>query len=356
MNGFKTLVFVALSAAWSTQASARQYAWCQVDAGESRYLSGIIEIEAGGQSLNELESDPWSEAFEAHVKALTGRRGVGHADCWGKKSLREAHSFIRMIISANPDFDWRQTGWLGGRPGAAEGAPVQSRRSGVSISTGTGKPATASEPEAPVRPKKSNAQADAEYAAALAEHEREMAAHRQRLEDYRRAQDEVARIKEEQRLAVERKMDSFKRVLAEHERRQLEYQASEARHRKCVAGDQQACADIRAGKPALADQQQQLADAGPASTDTDPNRCVTTAELRLNATFEGNTSASVVNGCGQEVDVRICLKRGSDWNCGVDLGVGPQEQAVHSSFNATGEVFVDARIAGSSTSFADPPS
>jgi hypothetical protein len=149
-------------------------------------------------------------------------------------------------------------------------------------------------------------------------------------------------------------MTSFKRVLAEQERRQRAYEAAEARHRRCVRGDQQACADITAGKPALVEQQ--LAEVGPASTDTDPNRCVTTAEVRENATFQGNTSASVLNGCGQEVDVRICLKRGSDWNCGVDLAVGPQEQAVHSSFNATGEVFIDARITGSSKRFADPPS
>lgn len=97
-----------------------------------------------------------------------------------------------------------------------------------------------------------------------------------------------------------------------------------------------------------------------ASTDGDANRCVTTVETRLNATFLGNTSASVTNGCGRPVDVRICLMREKKdgtrgWNCGLDLGVDPQEQAVHSSFGATGEIFVDARVTGSDRKLASPP-
>ncbi|MDX1537112.1 hypothetical protein [Arsukibacterium sp.] len=98
----------------------------------------------------------------------------------------------------------------------------------------------------------------------------------------------------------------------------------------------------------------QAAKSSAASTDTDANRCVTAPEVRLNAAFEGNTSASVMNGCGQLVDIRICLKRTGGWNCGVAPGVAPQERGVHSSFHATGEVFVDAKIKGSPRRFADP--
>lgn len=103
-----------------------------------------------------------------------------------------------------------------------------------------------------------------------------------------------------------------------------------------------------------------MAAASRASTDTDANRCVTSAETRLNDTFAGNTSATVLNGCGQPVDVRICLmaEKSDDtkaWNCGVDYGVAGQGRASHSAFKATGEVFVDARIAGSRKALAHPP-
>lgn len=94
--------------------------------------------------------------------------------------------------------------------------------------------------------------------------------------------------------------------------------------------------------------------------EVDANQCVTEVETKLNATFQGNTSASVMNGCGRPVDVRICLMAqrssgGEAWNCGLDLAVDPQEAAVHSSFRATGPVFVDARFTGSGRRLADPP-
>lgn len=99
--------------------------------------------------------------------------------------------------------------------------------------------------------------------------------------------------------------------------------------------------------------------AGRSSTDTDANRCVSSPETRLNDTYAGNTSATVLNGCGQPVDVRICLmtertEGGATWNCGVDYNVAGQARASHSSFKATGPVFVDARVTGSSRPLAYP--
>lgn len=81
----------------------------------------------------------------------------------------------------------------------------------------------ASAPEAPVRPKKSNAQADAEYAAALAVYERQMAKHRQQVDDYKRAQDDLARTKEEQRLAAEKALAAHRSQMEKAEAAQLEY-------------------------------------------------------------------------------------------------------------------------------------
>ena len=82
---------------------------------------------------------------------------------------------------------------------------------------------------------------------------------------------------------------------------------------------------------------------------------MTTGETKLNATFQGNTAASILNGCGQPVDVRICLLTSTKgWNCGVGYGVASQGSWSWSSFNATGPVFVDARVSGSSRPLASP--
>jgi hypothetical protein len=92
-----------------------------------------------------------------------------------------------------------------------------------------------------------------------------------------------------------------------------------------------------------------------ASTDTDANRCVTSPSLRENDTFQGNTAAYVSNGCSTPVDVRICLmKEGQGWNCGMTYGLAPQKSWSHSSFKATGQVFMDARVAGSTRKMAAP--
>jgi hypothetical protein len=92
-----------------------------------------------------------------------------------------------------------------------------------------------------------------------------------------------------------------------------------------------------------------------ASTDTDANRCVTSPELRQNDTFQGNTAAYVTNGCGTPVDVRICLmKENQVWNCGMTYGLAPQGSWSWSSMKATGQVFMDARVAGSTRKMSSP--
>ena len=92
-----------------------------------------------------------------------------------------------------------------------------------------------------------------------------------------------------------------------------------------------------------------------ASTDTDANRCVSSPNLRENDTFQGNTAAYVTNGCGTPVDVRVCLMtEAKGWNCGMTWGLSSQSSWSHSSFNATGQVFVDARVSGSSRPLNSP--
>ena len=92
-----------------------------------------------------------------------------------------------------------------------------------------------------------------------------------------------------------------------------------------------------------------------ASTDTDANRCVTSPSLRLHDTFQGNTAAYITNGCGTPVDVRICLMTdGKGWNCGMTFALQPQASWSWSSFNATGQVFMDARVQGSGKTLSSP--
>lgn len=95
-------------------------------------------------------------------------------------------------------------------------------------------------------------------------------------------------------------------------------------------------------------------DAGRASTDTDANRCVTSPEVRVNDTTQGNTAAYVTNGCGQTVSMKICLMTETGWKCGVNGGVHSQQSWSYSAFHATGPVFVDAKVAGSNRAHASP--
>ena len=113
-------------------------------------------------------------------------------------------------------------------------------------------------------------------------------------------------------------------------------------------------ADALAAERARTSQRADVASAGRASTDTDANRCVSSAELRENDTFQGNTAAYVVNGCGTPVDVKICLMTDSGWKCGVTWGLAAQARWSYSAFNATSRVFVDAKTAGSSRPLASP--
>jgi hypothetical protein len=114
-------------------------------------------------------------------------------------------------------------------------------------------------------------------------------------------------------------------------------------------------ADARAERDRLAAEKAKREREARASTDTDANRCVTSPELRQNDTFQGNTAAYVTNGCGTQVDVRICLmKEGKGWNCGMTYGLAPQKSWSWSSMQATGQVFMDARVSGSSRQMASP--
>jgi hypothetical protein len=149
-------------------------------------------------------------------------------------------------------------------------------------------------------------------------------------EEARRAEAQAQALREQQQRQAERDQE-----IAAQRQREADEAAAAQRERERIAAEKAAQA---------------------ASTDTDANRCVSSAETRENDTFEGNTSASIINGCGQPVDVRICLMTDTSrgWNCGVVYGVGSQSKGSFSSFHATGQVFVDARLSSSSKPLAQP--
>lgn len=163
-----------------------------------------------------------------------------------------------------------------------------------------------------------------------------------KIQDEARAEAErQARVRDEwmrKRLEHQKAVEEAEMAKIKHERELASYEKAKAQHARCVAGDKAACTQA----------------ASQASTDTDANICVTDPALRLNASFQGNTAASIINGCDKPVDVRICLMRSGGWNCAVTWGLAPRAQWSHSSFDATGEVFMDAKTSGSGGTLSEP--
>jgi hypothetical protein len=136
------------------------------------------------------------------------------------------------------------------------------------------------------------------------------------------------------------------------DRQRAEYEAAEASKREAAAA---AAERDRAAAEAYKAEQEAAADKVRHDMDARNNLgCVTQPVLQANASFQGNTGASVVNGCADKVDVKICLMTDKGWNCGVNWGLESQSSWSWSSFNATGEVFMDYRISGSSKQLLNP--
>lgn len=141
-----------------------------------------------------------------------------------------------------------------------------------------------------------------------------------------------------------RKMEEHARAKAEHDQRLAQHRqntgtaaAAEEEHKREVAA---AAERVAAHRVAMADHARKVA---AASTNDDPNTCITRPEFRSNDGSPGNTSASVINACPQKVDIVLCLKRTTgDWTCGAKFGILTQGKITYASRNATGEVFIDA--------------
>ncbi|RZA15076.1 MAG: hypothetical protein EOP93_17585 [Lysobacteraceae bacterium] len=134
--------------------------------------------------------------------------------------------------------------------------------------------------------------------------------------------------------------------------RERQAQQAEAQRQRDAADAQQRMADEQ--RRARERERAAAAATQSASTASDARTCVSAPVLQQNATFQGNTAASVVNGCGTPVDVRICLMRDTGWNCGMTNGLAPQASWSWSSFRVTGGVFMDARVTGSGRTLGSP--
>jgi len=184
----------------------------------------------------------------------------------------------------------------------------------------------------------------AEHDAAVAEYERKVA---ERDAEIARQEREHSAAQE----AADREIVAYRAKMAEAERIQQEYDAAQKRYVLCVTGNGAACSAIASGQPVA---EQKVADAGKASTDTDATRCVSSPVVGPSETWKDAIAATVVNACPTAVDVRICLLREGGWNCGVNWGLKPQEKWSWSSFKSDGQVFWDARVAGSSKVLGSP--
>jgi hypothetical protein len=212
--------------------------------------------------------------------------------------------------------------------------------------------------EAELARKTAREQREAEFQAKLAEHDAEVADYQRKVAE---REAEIARQKQQQAAAADAaareiasyrsKMEDHRAQMAQADRQLATYDAAKRRYALCTSGDSKACADIAAGKPVA---ETQVADAGKASTDSDATRCVSNPQVGPSGTWKDAIAATVVNGCPTAVDVRICLMREGGWNCGVNWGLEPQEKWAWSSFKSDGQLFWDARVAGSNRPLASP--
>jgi hypothetical protein len=220
--------FALLALAASSQASADTvYAWCEVQAAPIpsqprgfRYHSGIIEF-PDGPVAKDFENSEFATAFVSYVRSVYPGDRLGRPKCSVYETLLSAREGESMEASSEL---FVHTGWLGGRAMAVDRGPKVAPPSEELHLAIPGKVSSPATPEVPAKRKKTNAEADAEYA--------------EKLADYNRRMKEVDKaVAEHARLEAERK-----RQLAESAEKARKARAEwQARVAACKAGDYSAC-------------------------------------------------------------------------------------------------------------------
>jgi hypothetical protein len=327
-----TLGLITLIA--STGASADTFYGFCYDIDDERNVSSLFTYEGTSRDY-EVIKDQW----EVTLAAKLGKwERLVRGKCWASGDRAKAEEgFQNYQNNNNPQI-------VPFAPVKKASAPSQSAKPAdeakpASLTTAETKSANSRAQVAAEEIAKRRAEREAEFQAKQAEYERKLAEQQKMVEDYKRAQEDVARTKAEQQAKADAAAAAFGAEQQAYAEKIRQHDEQEAAARQLLAEW-----DKRNG---LGSQQK-------ASTDDDANRCITTPETKLNASFKGNTAASIINGCGQSVDVRICLMTTKGWNCGVTWGLASQQKWSFSSFNATGPVFVDARVSRSPRALASP--
>ena len=327
---YSSAALAVLAMSLPSQASAATfYGYC-TDREHSNVISPFWTYEGDSGDYDEIV-EQWEKVVAANLKVETYKvRGHCYAASDRAKAENSYNNILgytdEYLIPFSPQSQPVATARSSTKPDATAEKKVEPAQSGTAKSA-----AQAAGEEAAARRAAAKAEFDAKHAA----WQREKAAQEQQVADFQAAQRAIAERKAAQAAAAQAAADAFKREQEAHAALVRQHQDEVLRHQALVA-------------------QQQAQSAGKASTDTDANQCVTSPETKLDDTFKGNTSASVVNGCGKPVDVRICLMTSNGWNCGDRTNVQGQAVATFSSFNATGRVFVDAKVSGCGKTLARP--
>ena len=180
-------------------------------------------------------------SFVGQFGEYVEKQGWSHPSCWVTTSKDHALAWFRKYggrYDLSRAQDWRpdkDAGVIGvsdwsDRPvsGAVEAEAEEKAETPAPPRT-----EEANSSESPRRPKMTNAEADAKYAAEMAEYNKKLAEQRKQVDDFKRAEDELARKKQEQKLAAERAAADYQKQLAAHEQtvrnQQAEYQKEVAR-------------------------------------------------------------------------------------------------------------------------------
>ena len=361
---------IVMAAAWlvvpQSASAATTYFYCVVQdyhGRETRYVSDIRQTDVekldttmtGFAYSDEIESEwyrdyPGQGSRKSYCSKSTNLAYLEkeRAELLGDSPAARQIAFTKAPVASKP----------ADRSGLILSGSPFSQPSGAKTETQPKAPAaTADQPE--VAASESREQREAEWQAKVAAHQAKVADYNRKVAE---REAEIARQEKQQaeardaaareKAAYEAKMAAHRRELDAANRRQQEYFAAQRRHALCVNGDQKACAEIALGEPAMGDEL--AANDQPKTSDDDARTCVSRPVVSASSTFKGQTQAVVFNGCKTAVDVRICLLRSGGWNCGVAWGLKPQERWTHTSFETRGELFWDARMAGSNQSLASP--
>lgn len=328
------------AAAQDSNSPVTGYGACRVSIKVTRpfpIANGVVQ-----KDLERLVHD-WN--MNSKVPSMDGRCAVG--------TLAEIQEYVGKwsnengleLVDYEPDWQVITFNRLGGGAKAeASTRPGKAKADAPAASTQHGKPAQGMADDRREKATEAHAAVEARNRAAQAKYEAELADQKRQVEEFERAKQERARKQAEQKAAAQA-------ALAEHDA-QLAAAAEAQRKHEAELAVYNAEVEAAAGKVRSDfDKRNGL---GQASTDTDANQCVTTPETQLNAAFQGNTAASVMNGCGQAVDVMICLMTDTGWKCGATYGLASQQRWSFSAFKATGQVFADSRTSGSNRPLAKP--